>query len=95
MRRTRSQYHYAIRYVKKNDDLLRKNSMAKSIAGNNSRDFWKEVHKVRTKHKASSDCMDNVNGEKNISELFANKYMLLYNSVCSNNDQLQYLLDKS
>ena len=43
MRSTRSKYHYAIRYVKKNEEMLRKNAMAKSISENNSRDLWKEV----------------------------------------------------
>ena len=28
MRSTRSKYHYAIRYVKKNEEMLRKNAMA-------------------------------------------------------------------
>ena len=36
MRRTRSKYHYAIRYVKTNEQLLRKNAMAKTISENNS-----------------------------------------------------------
>ena len=31
MRSTRSKYHYAIRYVKKNEEIMRKNAMAKSI----------------------------------------------------------------
>ena len=34
MRLTRSKYHYAIRYVKKNEEIMRKNAMAKSISEN-------------------------------------------------------------
>ena len=49
MRTTRSRYHYAIRYVKKNEEIMRKEAMAQSISENNSRDLWKEVHKVRDK----------------------------------------------
>ena len=41
MRTTRSRYHYAIRYVKKNEEITRKEAMAKSISENNSRDLWK------------------------------------------------------
>ena len=40
--------------------MLRKNAMAKSISENNSRDLWKEVYKVRSKCKTSSQCMDDV-----------------------------------
>ena len=89
---TRSRYHYAIRYVKKNKEIMRKEAMAQSILENNSRDLWKEVHKVRDKSKVNSQCMDDVTGNENIAELFADKYKVLYNSVCSNNDQLEELL---
>ena len=92
MRSTRSKYHYAIRYVKKSEEMLRKNAMAKSISENNSRDLWKEVYKVRSKCKTSSQCMDDVSGIESISELFAHKYNVLYNSVCSNTTQLNELL---
>ena len=81
MRSTRSKYHYAIRYVKKNEEMLRKNAMAKSISENNYRDLWKEVYKVWSKCKTSSQCMDDVSGNESISELFAHKYNVLYNSV--------------
>ena len=85
-----------IRYVKKNEEMLRKNAMAKSISENNSRDLWKEVYKVRSKCKTSSQCMEQfspaqysrahtlLSGNESISELFAHKYNVLYNSVCSN-----------
>ena len=66
--------------------------MAKSISENNSRDLWKEVYKVRSKYKTSSQCMDDVSGNESISELFAHKYNVLYNSVCSNTTQLNELL---
>ena len=66
--------------------------MAQSISENNSRDLWKEVHKVRDKSKVNSQCIDDVTGNENIAELFADKYKVLYNSVCSNNDQLKELL---
>ena len=72
--------------------MLRKNAMAKSISENNSRDLWKEVYKVRSKCKTSSQCMDDVSGNESISELFAHKYNVLYNSVCSNTTQLNKLL---
>ena len=51
MRTIRSRYHYAIRYVKKNEQSMRKEAMALSISENNSRDLSKEVHKVRDKSK--------------------------------------------
>ena len=92
MRTTRSRYHYAIRYVKKNEEIMRKEAMAQSISKNNSRDLWKEVRKVKDKSKVNSQCMDDVTGNENIAKLFADKYKVVYNSLCSNNDQLKELL---
>ena len=92
MRSTRSKYHYAIRYVQKNEEMLRKNAMAKSISENNYRYLCKEVYKVRSKCKTSSQCMDDVSSNESISELFAHKYNVLYNSVRSNTAQLNELL---
>lgn len=83
MRKTKAKYHYAIRFVKKQDDIMRKNAMAQSISENNSRDLWKEINKIRNKHSVSTHCIDNVTDKQNVSELFATKYVSLYNSVCS------------
>ena len=52
--------------------------MAQSISENHSRDLGKEVHKVRDKSKVNSHCMDDVTGNENIAELFADKYKVLY-----------------
>ena len=93
MRSTRSKYHYAIRFVKKNEEIMRKNAMAHCISENKYRDLWKEVHKVRSKSRVSSQCIDNVTGNENITQLFAHKYDVLYNSVCSNSDEMSNILD--
>ena len=54
MRRTRAQYHYAIRKLKLNAIALRRNVMAESIINNNSRDLWSEIRKVRNTTKTVS-----------------------------------------
>ena len=72
---------------------MRKNAMASSMSENNYRDLWKEVSKVRTKSKVTPQCMDDVTGSESIAELFANKYDMLYNSVCSNSAEKHNLLE--
>ena len=67
--------------------------MASSISENNYRDLWKEVSKVRTKSKVTPQCMDDVTGNESIAELFAHKYDMLYNSVCSNSAEIHTLLE--
>ena len=39
MRRTRAKYHYAIRYVKRMSETLKKQAMARAIFENNRREL--------------------------------------------------------
>ena len=93
MRKTRAKYHYSIRQVKNKELQYKKQSMARAIAFNNSRDLWTETRKIRKKLSASPNCMDNVTSNENISELFAGKYCDLYNSVSFNDDELEDILN--
>ena len=46
-RRTRSRYHYAVRYVIKEETRIKSNRMAEAISESNDRNLWKEVHSLR------------------------------------------------
>ena len=72
-------YYYYYCYYKKQ-------SMARAIAFNNSSDLWTETRMIRKKLSASPNCMDNVTGNENISELFAGKFCNLYNKAIEFND---------
>ena len=67
--------------------------MAKAIAFNNAHDLWTETRKIRKELSESPNCMDNVSSNENISELFAEKYSNLYNSVSFNEDELEVILN--
>ena len=88
MRRTRAKYHYAIRRIKNNSQLLKKRAMARSVAENNSRQLWEEVRQLRNSKSCVTNCMDKKTGCENIAELFSEKYSELYNSVSYETDQL-------
>ena len=81
MRRTRAKYHYSVRKLKNNNDIARKNAMAKSIAENNSRNLWTEIRKIRSKKSVISNCIDDSTNDEEIAGLFSCKYNKLYNSV--------------
>ena len=44
-RRTRLKYHYAVRYIKNNQDTITNQYMADAILNNKARNFWTEVKK--------------------------------------------------
>ena len=73
MRRTRAHYHYTNRNIKRSDGLLRKKSMARAVSEKNSRNLWCEAYKIRRNNSTVPNCIDNVSGSKEISNLFLKK----------------------
>jgi hypothetical protein len=83
MRKTKLNYHYSVRKLKRDSDNLRKRKMAESIQNNKSRDFWSEVKKVNGTCTPIAVNIGDKTDSYDIAELFANKYNSLYNSVPS------------
>ena len=79
MKRTRHQYHYAIRLCKKSKQMIQKQKLAENISQHV--DFWKELKKINPITKCTTEVLDQVNGNSNITELLVKKYKTLYNSV--------------
>ena len=81
--RTNAKYKYAIRYITKNEQAIRADSMAKKLLDNNVVEFWKEV-RVLNNCKASLPCtVDGTSGSHNIAELWRQHYSNLFNCLKS------------
>ena len=102
MKRTRHQYHYAVRCCKKQKLEVQKQKLAENIS--HSTRFWKEINKLNPTSKTLSNSIDDANRSKEISNLFQNivhlygmpaskyeKYRRLYNSVPTNATELDDL----
>ena len=46
MRRARASYHYAIRFVKRNENNIVNEHLAEALVNNRRRDFWCEVKRI-------------------------------------------------
>ena len=86
MKRTRHQYHYAVRCCKKNQLNIQKQKLAENMSS--STNFWKELKKISPANKVTTNVMDNAHGDKNVMELLLTKYKTLYNSVSTSDDEL-------
>ena len=89
MKRTRHQYHYAVRRCKSNKLNIQKQRLAENI--HNSINFWREIKKINPANKLSTTIMDNANGDKEITSLLVNKYETLYNSVPTDDNEMNQL----
>ena len=90
MKDTRRQYHYALRYCKNNENVLRKRKMAE-LTSLNQKQFWAQVKKMNCNPKLTPSVVDKAKGNDEISELFAAKYENLYQSVPTNQGILDEL----
>ena len=59
------------------------------MLSHNNRDYWKEISKIRSKCRSSSSVVNGYNDSTDISNEFASKYNVLYNSVSSDPTDLQ------
>ena len=91
-RRTRAQYHRAIRQVRKRDEALRRERMAEAFIQPTRRDFWREIKKVQGGRVSCPTSVDDSVGEEDIANLFSEKYEALYRSVPYDRAQMEQLL---
>jgi hypothetical protein len=80
-RKSRSEYHYAVRKCQQQGNLLKSKKMAECIMRNDVSAYWSEIRKIKTNARKVPGMVDNITGDKNISELFAKKFSNLYNCV--------------
>jgi len=92
MRRTRASYHYSIRQVKKDRDLIVSDRIADALIKDPSRNFWDEVKKIRANKVGIAKIVDGCTDDGSIAELFAQKYRSLYSSVPFDTGDMQIIL---
>ena len=81
------QYFYAVRRYKRQEDQFRKNKMAEAICENRTRDFFKELKKVKPKRTCAPQ-IDGLFQDNEIAEHLSKKYDTLYNSVSSQPEKI-------
>ena len=91
-RRTRAQYHLAVRKVKRLKDTILANNMANSLKEKDNNGFWKAVRRANYTKSSLPSSVDTAQCASEISNLFADKYKLLYNSVSYNVNEMSVLL---
>ena len=90
-RKTRLQYHYAIRHVVKENIRMRNKKMAEAVSENDDRILWDEVRNMSKTNNMLPNTMDGLSSPEEITNIFANKYKILYNSVSYNKQDMDKL----
>ena len=80
---TNSNFKCALRYIKRNEKIMRSDSMAKKLQNNSVNDFWKEVKYINNCKTSLPSNIDGVCGPAEIAQLWKKKYDELFNCVKS------------
>ena len=81
---TNAKYKYALRFIKRHENKMRADSLARKLRDNNPYDFWKEV---RVMNNCKSSLPSNIEGAcepAKIAELWREHYCNFFNCVKSN-----------
>ena len=74
---------YAIRYIKRNEQAMRSNALAKKLQQNNPKDFWKEIKVINNSKMPLPSNIDGITGPENIAEVWKEHYSDIFNCVKS------------
>ena len=81
MRRSRSQFKYALRQCKRSEDTIKADGLAGDLLQHNVLDFWKNVRNLTSNKASNSTYIDAVVGEQNIADYWRSHYEGRFNSV--------------
>ncbi|ELT93987.1 hypothetical protein CAPTEDRAFT_193556 [Capitella teleta] len=89
---TRARYHNAVRFIKKQEQILRNTSLANSMSDLDYNHFWREVKWIKDSRKPVASTVDDFNTRAEICKVFTDKYSALYNSIIfDSSDMIRYL----
>ena len=84
--KSRSRFKYALKYIKKNEDKLRRESMAKNLANKSTTQFWKDVAKSNNCKTPLPDHIEDAKGSENILKLWKKHFHEIFNCLKSNTE---------
>ena len=71
-----------------------KQSVSKNMLQSNNRNYWKNAEIIRKKNFNTVPVIDGTQGDAAIADLFKDKYSILYNSVPSSSEAIDYLHER-
>lgn len=83
-KRTNARFKYALRFIKKNENTMRADSLARKLQVNNLTDFWKEVKVMNNSKTPLPADIEGVSSPGKIVEIWREHYCNIFNCVNSN-----------
>ena len=80
MRTTRAHFKYALRFVKKQEDNARADSLARDLYDNDVDGFWKAVHKMNACNNVQANVIDGITGQDSIANYWKEHFYKILNA---------------
>ena len=80
MRTTRAQFKYALRFVKKQEDSARADSLARDLYDNDVDSFWKAMPKMNSCNNVQANVIDGITGQENITDYWKEHFDKILNA---------------
>ena len=84
--RAKPRFKGAMRFIRNNEDILRKESLAKKLLCKNYKVFWKEIKLMNNSNLSLPDVIDGVTGSHNIVNMWKYHYDNLFNCLIKDKD---------
>lgn len=79
--RSKAKFKYALRFITRNENLLRKESLAKKLAQTNTKNFWNEIASINNCKVPLPSTIDNANTPKDILQVWENQFKNIFNCI--------------
>ena len=82
---SKARFKYAKRFIERNEDLLRKESIAKKHAEANSKQFWTEINSINNSKMPLPTTIDGSHTPNDILQLWKDHFKNIYNCIPKRN----------
>ena len=79
--RAKARFKGAMRFIRRNEDALRKESLAKKLLCKNDKAFWKEIKLMNNSNLSLPNVVDGITGSNNIVNMWKSHYEDLFNCL--------------
>ena len=91
--RSKAKVKWALRFITRNENALRKESLAKKLLKSKSNEFWKEIKLINNAKTALPCSIDNASSPEEISKLWEDHFYKIFNCLDSIKFNGDYCLD--
>ena len=92
--RSKARFKYALRFIPKNETILRKESLAKKMSNLKSNEFWKEIGSINRAKTPLPCTIEDSNGPTEIIKLWEKHYHGIFNCLPKMSQGVFFLLNQ-